>query len=112
MKGGKAPGFSGEGPRPVTRPPVETAPAPRARRHPKAKRTPRGPRPGPQYGQPARLLINRDSTFVALLAAAQSPAAPTVTLSTRCQPWSRPIPVFESGSVSYTHLTLPTIYSV
>ncbi len=51
-----------------------------------------------QYGQPARLLINRDSTFVALLAAAQSPAAPTVTLSTRCQPWSRPIPVFESGS--------------
>lgn len=32
MKGGKAPGFSGEGPRPVTRPPVETAPAPRARR--------------------------------------------------------------------------------
>lgn len=52
-----------------------------------------------QYGQPARLLINRDSTFVALLAAAQSPAAPTVTLSTRCQPWSRPIPVFESGSV-------------
>ena len=52
-----------------------------------------------QYGQPARLLINRDSTFVALLAAAQSPVAPTVTLSTRCQPWSRPIPVFESGSV-------------
>ena len=50
-----------------------------------------------QYGQPARLLVNRDSTFVALLAAAQSPVAPTVTLSTRCQPWSRPIPVFESG---------------
>lgn len=52
-----------------------------------------------QYGQPARLLINRDSTFVALLAAAQSPVAPTVSLSTRCRPWSRPIPVFESGSV-------------
>jgi hypothetical protein len=52
-----------------------------------------------QYGQPARLLVNRDSTFVALLAAAQAPQTPAATLSTCCQPWRRPVPVFESGSI-------------
>lgn len=50
-----------------------------------------------KYGQPARFLINRDSTFVALLAAAQAPEPPALSLSTRCQPWSRPIHVAESG---------------
>jgi hypothetical protein len=40
------------------------------------------------YGQPARFLVNRDATFVALLAAA---------LSTRCQPWRQPMPVLDSG---------------
>jgi hypothetical protein len=49
------------------------------------------------YGQPARLLVNRDSTFVALLAAAQAPETPLAALSTRCQPWSRAVPVFETG---------------
>ncbi len=52
-----------------------------------------------QYGPPARFLINRDSAFVALLAAAQAPAAPAATLSTRCQPWRRPLPVFEHGPI-------------
>jgi hypothetical protein len=50
-----------------------------------------------QFGQGARLLVNRDSTFVALLAAAQTTAEPDATLSTRCQPWRRPMPVFEVG---------------
>ncbi len=50
-----------------------------------------------QYGQPARLLINRDATFLAMMTAAQSPNAPVITRSTRCQPWSRPMPVFEAG---------------
>ena len=50
-----------------------------------------------QYGQPARMLINRDSTFVALLAAAQIKDSPSATASTRCQPWRRPMPVFEAG---------------
>ena len=49
------------------------------------------------YGQPTRLLINRDSTFVALLAAAQAPESPLATFSTRCQPWSRAVLVFETG---------------
>jgi len=52
-----------------------------------------------QYGQPARMLINRDSTFVAVLAAAQNREAPRATLSTRCLPWSRPIRVFEYGPI-------------
>ncbi len=52
-----------------------------------------------QYGQPARLLINRDTTFVALLAAAQTSDPPAVTFSARCQPWRRPVPVFESGPI-------------
>jgi hypothetical protein len=52
-----------------------------------------------QYGQPARFLTNRDSTFVAMLAAAQAPEPPAATLSTRCQPWRRPLPVFEAGPI-------------
>ena len=52
-----------------------------------------------QYGQPARFLTNRDSTFVAMLAAAQASEPPAATLSTRCQPWRRPLPVFEAGPI-------------
>jgi hypothetical protein len=49
------------------------------------------------YGQPARFLVNRDAAFVALLAAAQSPSPPALALSTRCQPWRKPMPVLDSG---------------
>ena len=51
------------------------------------------------YGQPARFLTNRDSAFVALLAAAQASEPPAATLSTRCRPWRRPLPVFERGPI-------------
>lgn len=49
------------------------------------------------YGQPARFLVNRDAAFVALLAAAQSPSPPVMALSTRCQPWRKPMSVLDSG---------------
>jgi hypothetical protein len=49
------------------------------------------------YGLPTRLLINRDSTFLTLLTAAQAPAAPQATPATCCNPLGKPRPLFQSG---------------
>ena len=46
------------------------------------------------YGLPARLLINRDSAFIALLTIAQMPKGGPMKWSRRCNPLSRPQLVF------------------
>ena len=49
------------------------------------------------YGLPTRFLINRDSTFLALLAAAQSPAPPETAMTTCCNPFGKKRPLHQDG---------------
>ena len=51
------------------------------------------------YGLWARWLINRDSTFLALLGAAQSEASLATSPATCCNPWAQPRDLFQNGSV-------------
>ena len=48
---------------------------------------------GREFGNPARLLVNRDATFVGLLGLSLDPAAPRWKHATCCNPLARPYPV-------------------
>jgi hypothetical protein len=50
------------------------------------------------YGLWARGLINRDSTFLALLGASLGPEMPATTPATCCNPWAAPRDLFQSGA--------------
>jgi Family of unknown function (DUF5685) len=50
-----------------------------------------------QYGAWSRWLVNRDSTFLALLGGALSPEASIMTRSTCCNPWAAPKELLQDG---------------
>lgn len=53
-----------------------------------------------EYGLWARWLINRDSTFLSLLGNALQSEAPVETVTTCCNPWATPRPLYQSGSIT------------
>lgn len=50
------------------------------------------------YGAPFRFLVNRDSTFLSILHAAQNDEEPTATASTCCNPLSKNRPIRSHGT--------------
>ena len=47
------------------------------------------------YGLPTRFLVNRDSTFVSVLCAAQTPSTPSPSLTTCCNPLAKPKELYQ-----------------
>ncbi|MCB1095109.1 MAG: hypothetical protein KDN22_05970 [Verrucomicrobiae bacterium] len=63
------------------------------------------------YGLPARFLVNRDSTFLAVLAAAQMREQPVISRSTCCNPFGKKREHFETGP-AVTYASAVTVFGL